>query len=246
MGATSHDWACLRVASSGASTPSTTRISPLAPLLPARTPPDWRAELRLPERYFLAVARFVPKKNLPLLLEAFASYRATAGDASWDLVLVGDGPLRGNLEQRIRQQGLEGAVQLQGFLQYEKLPALYGLASAFILPSTSEQWGLVVNEAMAAGLPVAVSSACGSAEDLVQKGVNGWTFEPTDLPSLANLLAEIASCPALERMGRASQTIISRLDASAFGEGLLQALQVARSVRQQRSWRPWPNPLLWL
>src|SRR5207244_4064698 len=102
-------------------------------------------------------------KNLPRLLEAFAGYRRLAGDAAWELVLLGDGPLRPELVALLKDLELDGHVLLPGFKQYDELPAYYGLAGAFIHASTTEQWGLVVNEAMASGLPVLVSDRCGCA-----------------------------------------------------------------------------------
>ena len=66
--------------------------------------------------------------------------------------------------------GLDNDVIFPGFIQYDELPAYYGLAKAFIHASTVEQWGLVVNEALAAGLPVLVSERCGCAPDLVREG----------------------------------------------------------------------------
>ena len=123
-----------------------------------------RAELCLPHPFFLTSCRFVAKKNLFALLAAYRRYRAMAGSSAWDLVLAGDGPLAAELRAVIAGHGLESCIHLPGFCQYEELPRYYGLASAFILPSTTEQWGLVVNEAMAAGLPVLVSTRCGCAE----------------------------------------------------------------------------------
>src|SRR5581483_400271 len=101
-----------------------------------------RAERGLPERYFLTSARFVPKKNLPTLIDAFARYRRRAGAGAWDLVVIGDGPLRPELEAQVRRLGVGDAAHLPGFKQYGDLPAYYGLASAFVLPSTMDQWGL--------------------------------------------------------------------------------------------------------
>src|SRR5207237_10914146 len=91
-----------------------------------------RAALGLPERYFLACNRFVGKKNLPTLIAAFAQYRRAAASGGWDLVLVGDGPLRPQLEKQIREPGLGAAVGLPGFKQYDELPAYSGLAAAFV------------------------------------------------------------------------------------------------------------------
>ena len=88
----------------------------------------WRARLGLPARFFLASARFVAKKNLLRLLEAYAGYRRRAGADAWHLVLLGDGELRGEIERRIAGADLAGAVVLPGFRQYDELPACYGLA----------------------------------------------------------------------------------------------------------------------
>ena len=81
-------------------------------------------------------------------------------------------------------------VLLPGFKQYPELPLYYGLAGAFVLPSLTEPWGLVVNEAMAAGLPVVVSDRCGCASDLVRPGENGFAFDPCDIEQLAALLGQ--------------------------------------------------------
>ena len=93
---------------------------------------------------------------------------------------------------------------MPGFKQYHDLPAYYGLAGAFVHTSTVEQWGLVVNEAMAAGLPVLVSRNCGCAADLVQDGVNGFAFDPLDGDRMAALLTKVAGLSADEprRHGR--------------------------------------------
>jgi 1,2-diacylglycerol 3-alpha-glucosyltransferase len=95
-----------------------------------------------------------------------------------DLVVCGDGDLRPRLHALARELGLEQRVHWPGFVQYPDLPVYYALADAFILASTIEPWGLVVNEAMACGLPVLVSDRCGCAPDLVPEGQNGFTFKP--------------------------------------------------------------------
>lgn len=118
-----------------------------------------RAELNLPEKFFLSVGRFVPKKNLYRLLEGYAAYR-TRSPNPWGLVLCGGGELGNELVDLANRMKLVG-VSWPGFTQVDLLPSFYGLASAFVLPSTVEQWGLVVNEAMASGLPVLVSRTAG-------------------------------------------------------------------------------------
>lgn len=188
-----------------------------------------RARLGLPAQYFLASARFIPKKNLSGLLSGFARYREVVGDQAWDLVLLGDGPLRPQVEAEIARLGLTGHVQLPGFRQYPDLPAYYGLAEAFVHASTVEQWGLVVNEAMAAGLPVLVSARCGCAPDLVQAGVNGYTFEPDDIESFAHRLIVLASTGCNRAaLGAASRRIIDHWTPALFADGLWRAAAAAR------------------
>jgi 1,2-diacylglycerol 3-alpha-glucosyltransferase len=190
-----------------------------------------RKRYELPERYFLASARFIEKKNLLRLIQAYANYHSslvTRRLLPWPLVLLGDGPLKSDLLSLIANLQLQQAVLLPGFKQYDELPVYYGLASAFIHASTTEPWGLVVNEAMASGLPVIVSDRCGCASDLVEEGCNGFTFDPCDVEQLAQLLLKVSAFDfPLSSFGVESQRIISRFDSAAFGWGLLQAAEAA-------------------
>jgi 1,2-diacylglycerol 3-alpha-glucosyltransferase len=202
-----------------------------------------RRRLGLPERYFLSSNRFVAKKNLATLLRAYAQYRATADQEPWRLVLLGDGELRGELERTRDELGLRDWVSMPGFRQYPELPACYGLASGFVHASTVEQWGLVVNEAMAAGLPVLVSRRCGCAADLVEENVNGHRFDPCDQEMLASLLRKIAGSPDERRaeMGEASRRIISRWSLATFEENAVRAVRAAlgapaRTARLRDRW----------
>jgi 1,2-diacylglycerol 3-alpha-glucosyltransferase len=188
-----------------------------------------RASLGLPQPFFLACARFVHKKNLDRLMEAYALYRRRAGQSAWHLVILGDGKLRAALENQRDSLSLPGRVHLPGFKQYDELPSWYGLASTFILASIAEQWGLVVNEAMASGLPVLVSNRCGCAPDLVEEGANGFTFDPNQIESLADLMLEMSGGGSdLHAMGQASRAIISHWTPGTFATRLMQAVQVAR------------------
>jgi 1,2-diacylglycerol 3-alpha-glucosyltransferase len=195
----------------------------------------------LPERFFLASARFVEKKNLTRLIQAYALYRGKAESRKqeadiWDLVLLGDGPLKADLCRRIVELGLQDYVHLPGFKQYADLPVYYGLASVFIHPSTTEQWGLVVNEAIASGLPVLVSNRCGCALDLVKEGVNGFTFDPQNIGQLAELMLKISALDfPLSEFGTASQKVAGLWGASAFGEGLAEAVATATNGQRVRA-----------
>lgn len=195
-----------------------------------------RGQYRLPKKYFLASARFIGKKNLSGLLEAYAVYRAMAKESEHagqppeilDLVIVGDGPLRGSIQGLQNSLGLQASVHLTGFRQYEELPVFLSLATAFVHPSTTEQWGLVVNEAMACGLPVLVSNRCGCASDLVREGANGFTFDPRNVNELAGLMWKITAPQfPLSQFGSESRRIISNWAPERFAEGISQAVALA-------------------
>ena len=195
-----------------------------------------RKQHGLPEKYFLASARFVEKKNLPRLLKAYARYRELVQKSKsekpeseiWDLVLLGDGPLRPSILELRSSLGQESCVHLPGFKQYDELPVYFGLAGAFVHASTTEQWGLVVNEAMASGLPVLVSNRCGCAQDLVREGVNGFTFDPGDIEQMASLLLRVSAAQfLLTDFGIASRQLISAWGPERFANGLRDAVAVA-------------------
>ena len=192
--------------------------------------PQLREEYRLPENYFLASNRFVEKKNLFRLIEAFARYR-TQCLAPWSLVLLGDGALRESLTAKIHSLNLKDHVHLPGFKQYRDLPKYFGCTKAFIHASTIEQWGLVVNEAMASGLPVLVSSRCGCAADLVKNGVNGFTFDPFDIEAITQGMMKV-SAPGFPLMafGQASQRIIADWGPERFAAGVTSAAEKALEV----------------
>jgi len=191
-----------------------------------------REKYRLPENYFLASARFIEKKNLLRLIRAYAEYREKpelTGSAPWDLVLLGDGPLRETLNSQLSTLNLHANVHLPGFKRYDELPVYYALAKAFVHASTTEQWGLVVNEAVASGLPVIVSDRCGCVPELVNG--NGFTFDPFNEQQLAELLLRVALLRDDDRksLGNASCKIAANFAPDRFGEGLEQAAQPALS-----------------
>lgn len=195
-----------------------------------------RSKLNLPQHYFLASSRFIAKKNLGRLLAAYSEYRSIAGAEAWHFVLLGDGQLREELEAQARQLRLQGSVHFGGFQQYDVLPTYYGLAGAFVHVSTVEQWGLVVNEAMAAGLPIIVSKNCGCAKDLVKDGENGFSVDPYDVGEIAMRLHMIAADGhGRSAMGIRSREIIESFGPAAFGAGLSHAITITRSSSPRRA-----------
>ena len=196
-----------------------------------------RNKFGLPENYFLASARFVEKKNLQGLIRAYGEYRRksqTSVNAMWDLVLLGDGPLRETLKSQLSVLKLNEHVHLPGFKPYEELPVYYALANAFVHARTSEQWGLVVNEAIASGLPVIVSNRCGCAPELVNG--NGFTFDPSNEGELTARLLKMASLSDRERTDfrDKSYSVAANFGPERFGEGLQRAASLAMEVPQER------------
>jgi glycosyltransferase involved in cell wall biosynthesis len=186
---------------------------------------ELRERLALPGKYILASGRFVRKKNFNTLIRAYAKF---APRAEHDLVILGDGPERLSLNGLIGDLGLHDRVQMPGFQSYDLLPYYYGLASFFVHVSTVEQWGLVVNEAMAAGLPVIVSRACGSAQELVTDGVNGYLVDPLDQKTLAQQIEGLAADEMIRReMSGAAQRAVLDYGPERFAAGLVQAAKVA-------------------
>jgi glycosyltransferase involved in cell wall biosynthesis len=181
--------------------------------------------------YFIACCRLIEsRKNLRRLVLAFQQYRSGAVAEPWSLVICGDGEDRQALEDFLRERSVEGVV-LAGFQQAASLAEYYAHASCFVHPAVNEAWGLVVNEAMACGLPVLVSRRCGCAYDLVDEGLNGFTFDPFDIERLAELMLRMAAMSESERqtMGGHSRKRIERLGTTAFANGLADAMRAAQA-----------------
>ncbi len=184
--------------------------------------------LGIPKRpYFLAMTRLIPRKNVERLVSAFSSYRTDAKvDAPWDLVICGSGIQEKVIREVIQANGLDSFVHLPGFIPYEHVGAWYGLASAFIHPAMQEQWGLVINEACAASLPILCSRTVGAASELVREGTNGYLFDPLDTGAIAYALVKMHQLSEDERlqMGESSARIVAQFTPQHFAEGLMQAI----------------------
>ena len=136
------------------------------------------------DRHFTIVARFVPKKNLFMALEAYKLY-TNASPNPRPLHLCGSGELETQLREKVDAHGLGEHVLFRGFLQTDGIARTLATTLALILPSIEEQFGNVVIEAQAMGLPVILSDACGARDNLVRNGVNGFVLEPDNAAGLA-------------------------------------------------------------
>lgn len=178
--------------------------------------------------YFLTVNRFIPKKNLFRLIDAYAQYNQQAGSSAWHLVLAGDGMLRNKIEDKVTSLKLNNFIHLTGFLQQQQLLPYFAHANCFIHASTHEQWGLVVNEAMASGLPALVSYNCGCFEDLVIEGKTGFGFDPTKVAQLSQLMTKISSSTSeLSRMSKEATQHMRKFSPDYFAKGLFSAAEYA-------------------
>jgi glycosyltransferase involved in cell wall biosynthesis len=170
----------------------------------------------------LFTGKLILKKRPLDLIRAFANAQTEVPSS---LVLVGDGELRRDLEQFVIARRIP-RVHFLGFRNQSEIGKLYALADLFILPSSSEPWGLSVNEAMCFGLPVIVSDQVGAGFDLVKPGINGYVYPARDVAALsASIRSALASRERLAAMGRESRKIVERWTIERSVEGIVRAVQ---------------------
>ena len=188
---------------------------------------ELRRQFGLPERYFLCVGRLVFSKGVFDLLDAY-SQLAPELRAAAELLFVGDGAEQPELEARAAAIH-PGTIRFAGFAHREQLAVYYALAEALVFPTHTDPWGLVVNEAMACGIPIIATDAGGCVVDLVQDGWNGYVV-PTSAPGkLAEALAKVAASPELNTtMGARSAQRIEQNSPQACAVGFVVAMNSVR------------------
>jgi glycosyltransferase involved in cell wall biosynthesis len=188
---------------------------------------ELRAELRLePGRpIVLFASKLQTRKHADHLIEAFRLLLAgwKRPEALPYLVIVGDGEERANLEAQVTRHGVQD-VRFAGFRNQSELPRFFQMADVFVLPSRHEPWGLIVNESMASGCPVIVSTDVGSHADLVTDGVEGCVYPVGDVNALHTALQRVLASPETSRaMGEAAR---NRMSTWSFEQDV-QALRAA-------------------
>ena len=168
---------------------------------------------------FLYVGRYAPEKGLDILAKAYQLYCQEV-EEPWELICAGAGPLRNVL--------LEAGAVDHGFVQPNDLPALMHNASAFILPSRYEPWGVVAQEAAASHLPLILSSACGSSVHLLRPYHNGFNFESGSVPELLNALKSMHTLKTVQRkeFGKASFEISKQYTPQRWAATLMRGLSL--------------------
>ncbi len=182
------------------------------------------------KKYILAVGRQIMIKNWNAAIDAFKLLIKNRMIDDWHLVFIGDGLEHGNLVALSAEYNGR-YIHFREFKKQDELRAYYRNAKAVILPSNRETWGLVVNEAMASELPVLVSRGCGCVDTLVQNGVNGYVFNPDDLPGIEKILLKFVGINDTQRreMGQASRRIIEDWGLDRFCRGMWEAISFAHA-----------------
>jgi glycosyltransferase involved in cell wall biosynthesis len=167
----------------------------------------------------LAVSKWSVRESPLPIIDAFA--QAAFVDAGLRLVLVGDGPLRAQVESRVHDLQLSERVHLPGYVSYEELPLYYGASDVFIHVPYSEPWGISVAEALACGVPVIASTVVGATADLLIHGVNGHLVAPGSTVDLTRAMLTVASwIPLGESRSTACRDNVERVGHRAAAEEL--------------------------
>lgn len=171
----------------------------------------------------LYVGRFVEYKRPHWLVEAFTSLASGGKYNNWELIMIGNGPLKESLQSAAAGH----KIRIIDFQQPAEIITSFQEATVFCLPSHHEHWGVVVQEAALVGLPMILSDTCGAAEDFLINGYNGYVFETESADSLKNSLEKImnASDEQLHEMSLASTSLAKRLTQQTWTATLLSTVE---------------------
>ncbi|TCG08697.1 glycosyl transferase family 1 [Paraburkholderia steynii] len=185
------------------------------------TADDVRRMRGLPQRYVLCVSRFVARKNVDVVINAFA--RSHLADHAIELVLIGQGQDEPMLRTLVSQLELERSVRFLDALPNGEMPAIYGLADFVVLASEFDQWGLCINEAFAASRTAIVTHTCGVARELVVNDTNGYVVEPGNADMLAARMRTLALDDVLrERLSARARLSVEQWKPSTFASNLME------------------------
>lgn len=182
-----------------------------------------KGKRRFNNKIIICVARLVSVKNFDALLNA---WKIVEGNKTgYKLIIVGQGPDYEALTELAIADNLQH-VEFKGTIDNSELPEYYHNADAFILPSLYESWGLVVNEAMAAGLPVLLSKKINAYHSLLREGINGFGFDPLNINDMADAIMNYINLDdgAKEMMSQKSLQIINSMNYDNMGLQLLNAV----------------------
>ena len=173
----------------------------------------------------LYVGQLIERKGLEPFLMTLSGWANAHPTRTIEVCLVGDGPVRAKLQALTLSSNLQ--LHFVGNVPYAELPRLYARASVLVFPTLADEWGLVVNEAMAAGLPVLGSLYSQAVEDLILDNVTGWTFYPDQVPQMYKAINRALTTPreVMNQMRAACQRHIEHLTPDSAAEGIMQAIR---------------------
>lgn len=175
-----------------------------------------------PGKLILYVGRLIEQKGVSDLLMAFQMI--SGKQPEWGLLLVGSGEQEKEYRDHCRIKEIKN-VFFTGFIHQEDIPVYYAISDCLVLPTHSDPWGLVLNEAMASGLPVICSNVAGAACDLVRPGENGYIFKKGDVNQLAAYISDILSDDKKRTvMGKKSLDIIKDYSPAGAARGFIRAI----------------------
>jgi glycosyltransferase involved in cell wall biosynthesis len=193
-----------------------------------------RASWSIPEQHtcYLFAGKLEPKKRIIDLLEALD--RARQVNPALHLLVAGTGQLMREAQEMVKRRSLP--VSFAGFLNQTEITRAYAAADCLVLPSDfGETWGLVVNEAMACGLPAIVSDRVGCGPDLIEENRTGSLFPCGDVSALAGKLVEMADTEKLARLGREAKERVSRYSVENAVAGTLRAVEFVINRKQKKA-----------
>jgi glycosyltransferase involved in cell wall biosynthesis len=198
---------------------------------PARAPytTDMNAFMQIPlEREasgLLFVGSITERKGVSLLLDAASLWARSHPDHRLAITLIGEGPLKEVLQARRLPTNLQ--IFWAGHVPYDELPHWFSRARALIFPTLADEWGVVVNEALAAGVPVVGSINSQAVEELIADGVNGWTFQPGDVNELRRAIERAVGTDdaTLMRMRAAARDKAGSLEPQAAAARMAELLR---------------------
>jgi len=171
---------------------------------------------------FIFIGRFTKEKNILTLIDSFSRLK----NNNWGLILLGDGPQKSDAQSYILEKQVKDSIFLPGFIQQKDIVKYFAVADVFILPSLSEPWGLVVNEAMLCKLPVVVSTYCGCQPELVKEGINGFSFNPHNATELTKIMQGfIDNKHDIASMGAAGFKLISQHTPENVAQKIVNGIQ---------------------
>ncbi len=159
-------------------------------------------QLSSDRRRLIFCGRLIPEKRPDLLVECFLALAAER--PKWDLVMLGDGPLKQSLVDRVPQELTERVIWIPFTNKQDEVSALYRSCDALVLPSDYEPWALVINEGVAAGLAVVATNVVGAAVELVVDGDNGRLVPPDNQQTLTEALLDVTDPDKIDRMRAAA------------------------------------------